>query len=93
MDEDGKPVAGARVHLYFNKQTAAGLYRYITDGKPTTTDAAGRFRIDVPFAAIAFNLSFSHKGKYLDASKAERSITVKSGETKELADLVVKEVE
>ncbi len=93
VDEEGTPVAGARVLLYFNNRSAAGLQQYLTNGKLAATDTAGRFQIDVPFAGVAFNLSFSHKGKFLNAAKSVLSITVKSGETKRLGDVVVKEAE
>jgi RNA polymerase sigma factor (sigma-70 family) len=90
VDEDGAPVAGARLRLYFNNQAAADMHLYLTDNTPATADDKGGFRIDVPFAGIEFNLSMSHKGKFLRAAVPMRGVTVKSGETKALGDVVVK---
>jgi RNA polymerase sigma factor (sigma-70 family) len=93
VDEEGAPVAGARVRVYFNNQAAAELQRHLTEGAPAITDTAGRFRMDVPFAGVKFDLSLTHKGKYLRGSPQAEGITVKSGETKGLGDIVVKEAE
>jgi hypothetical protein len=93
VDEDGAAVAGARVQLYFNNLAAAELHRHLTDDKPIATDAAGRFRIDVPFVGVEFDLPLTYKGKFLRPSRPLRGETVKAGETKALGDLVVKEEE
>jgi RNA polymerase sigma factor (sigma-70 family) len=91
MDAEGNPVAGAMVRLYFTDQAASDLHRHLTDGKPATTDSAGRFRCDVPFAGVGINLVVSHRGKFLNLDTPQRGLTVKAGETKALGDLTGKE--
>src|SRR5262249_51549780 len=55
VDQDSKPIAGVKVRLYYTDRAEANLYQRLKDGKEVTTDAAGSFRCDVPFA-FPFNL-------------------------------------
>src|SRR5438132_1059792 len=52
VDHDGKPIAGVRVRLYFEDRAAALLHHHLAGDQSATTDAAGRFRCDVPFAGV-----------------------------------------
>jgi hypothetical protein len=64
----------------------AQLYTRINRGKLAKTDAAGRFRIEVPFTGMELTLIVRHRRR-LPVS----GIMVKPGETKALEDIVVKE--
>jgi RNA polymerase sigma factor (sigma-70 family) len=90
LDADGEPIAGVTVQLRFNDFTAARLYLHLTEGRAVSTDAAGRYRCDVPFAGEGFNLQFSRGGKYLNPSRPQRGLSVESGQTKALGDIAVK---
>jgi hypothetical protein len=91
VDKDGAPLAGATLFLAYSDRTASTLYiQYVIRGKLATTDAAGKFRIDAPFAGIEFGLSVRHKDR---PSAGPRGITIKAGQTKALDDIVVKEEE
>jgi RNA polymerase sigma factor (sigma-70 family) len=91
VDAEGNPLAGAMIRIYFEDRAASDLHQHLTDRKPATTDSAGRFRYDVPFAGVGFNLTVSHKGKFVNLDTPRRGLTVKSGETKALGDLTGKE--
>jgi RNA polymerase sigma factor (sigma-70 family) len=93
VDEDGAPLAGARVRLYFHVQTASDLHRHLIGSAGVTTDAAGRFRCDVLFAGVEVGLMFDHKGKRLATTTPLRNLTVKPGETKSMGDVAVKGIE
>jgi hypothetical protein len=91
VDAEGKPLAGVQVRLYFKDHTAALLHRHLTGGKFATTDDAGKFRADVPFGGLAFDLSFAHKGKFLSTGKPRRGLTVSAGKTVALGDVAVRD--
>jgi RNA polymerase sigma factor (sigma-70 family) len=90
VDAEGNPIAGARLRMYFTDQVASDLYRHLSGDRTVTTDAAGRFRCDVPFAGIGFNLNFIHNGKYLNLEKSQQGLTITAGEVKSLGDIVAK---
>jgi hypothetical protein len=85
---DGKPVTGAQVRLYYEDRAAERLQGRLGDGK-VTTDVDGQFRHDVPFAGVGVDLTFSHKGKYLETRAPQRGLTVRAGETRALGDIAV----
>jgi RNA polymerase sigma factor (sigma-70 family) len=93
MGPDGKPVAGARVWLYFADRAAEILQQDLTVGTVTATDAGGRFRCDVPFAGQKFTLSFVAGGKFLTPDKRTRELTCTAGKTNDLGDITVKREE
>jgi RNA polymerase sigma factor (sigma-70 family) len=89
VDRDGKPVAGANVRLRYAGHATALLYHDLTNDKPVTTDAEGRFRLDAPFADRKFSVSFSRKGRYLDTGGDFRNSRIAVSETKDLGDVKV----
>jgi RNA polymerase sigma factor (sigma-70 family) len=92
VDKDGDPIPGAEVHLFYNDRPGTGqLYSRLNRGKAANTDAAGRFRMDVPFTGIEFRLWMQHR-KVQGIHQLPGGITVKAGETKALEDIVVKVV-
>jgi RNA polymerase sigma factor (sigma-70 family) len=93
VDGEGKPIRGALVRLNFTVQGAADLHYHLVKGQPVTTDAAGRFRWDVPFAGVPFVLSFAHKGRFLSTDRELRELTVEAGKTRALGDIRVKAAE
>jgi RNA polymerase sigma factor (sigma-70 family) len=101
---DGSPIAGVHIGLAFGfpgvkfssrptppPASPAKLYGHLMGDRVVTTGANGRFRCDVPFADVTFNLSFTHKGKRVAAEKAPRDVTVAPGKMKDLGDIVLKE--
>jgi RNA polymerase sigma factor (sigma-70 family) len=106
VGSDGQPIAGVHIGLAFGfpgvkfssrptppPSATAKLYAHLLGDRKVTTGADGRFRCDVPFAEVRFNLSFVHKGKRLAAEKAPREVTVAPGKTKDLGDVKLKEIE
>jgi hypothetical protein len=91
VNKDGVPVAGAAVRLWYKRQPAAPLNTLLIRGDPAKTDAAGRFRIDIPYPGIEFTLIARREtvsGRHLVSVG-----TVKAGQTKALDDIVLKEEE
>jgi RNA polymerase sigma factor (sigma-70 family) len=93
VDAEGKPIAGASFRLHFEDRVAGRLHRQLQGGKALTTDAAGRFRADVPFSGMKFILFFARKGKYLNTDRRLRELTCAAGATKDLGDVAVRERE
>lgn len=92
LDAEGKPVVGAKVtasaksdfvHMSLNKDL---------DEQPATTDAEGKFTLDVPSGDLRYLLSFSVKNKFQDTGFDPKANghTVKPGETTEVGDMKVK---
>jgi RNA polymerase sigma factor (sigma-70 family) len=89
VDKDGKPLVGAYVRLaYQGPQTTEQLYWRINRGKVATTDADGRFRMDIPFTGLEFELRLRHRS--VRSPYRVPGVAVKAGETKNMGDIAVK---
>ncbi len=94
LDADGKPVAGATVTAVV-KQSQHSKYmafQAMVQGRTATTDAAGRFKLDVIGGEPEYHLGFSLKNKFLDTGFNPRAKghAVKPGETTAVGDLKAK---
>jgi hypothetical protein len=96
VDKDGAPIAGATVRLIYPNGVSRNraenphnqLYMQLNRGKLPATDAAGRFRIEVPFTGTDFTLALTQRR--LPGPFRVPGLSVKAGETKALGDVVVK---
>jgi protocatechuate 3,4-dioxygenase beta subunit len=91
VDAVGKPRSGLDVGLLSTEKPYIGL-GHLPVGGNTKTDAAGRFRVDVPFADVTMAMRFLRKdGSVLETPRAVSELKLRPGETRDLGDIVVKE--
>jgi hypothetical protein len=95
LDEDGRPLAGVRIHLSFLHPT---FYQPVTwwvgpRGELVTTDRDGRFRAEGVTPGLKFRLSAESENKFLSLAGTPdgmRVLSVEAGQTKDLGDLTAK---
>ena len=97
VDADGKPFAGARVSIGYLDRSPEEIDRIgredlESEGKPTETDADGRFEKSFVVPGWKFQVYGTLKGKYLSPRerKREKATAVKPGETIDLGNIVLK---
>ncbi len=87
VDSDKKPIAEVEVSLVVLVDDANAHYLSAVYDIKATTDAEGKFRIDVPFGDVPFDLTFMRKGAYLQAEKARINRIVAPGKTIDVGKL------
>ncbi len=92
LDAEGKPVVGARVYASAKDDIRHVSLNKDLDEKPATTDAEGKFTLDVPSGDVRYLLSFSVKNKFQNTrfDPKAKGHTVKPGETTDVGDVKVK---
>jgi RNA polymerase sigma factor (sigma-70 family) len=88
LDEEGNPVAGAEVQLYYPQTTVNWLSGEVVGaGK---TDAAGKFRVEGVIPGLEFGVGFKKDRNFLDAGEGYRSLKAEPGKTNGLGDVRTK---
>jgi RNA polymerase sigma factor (sigma-70 family) len=91
VDPDGKPCPG--LHVY--RTATEGPYAFLGVVTPSfgdKTDAAGRFRLDIPFADLTMAIRFFRDGgPVVETSGPVPELKLHPGETRDLGDITVKE--
>jgi hypothetical protein len=96
LDEDGRPLAGVRIHLGFPHST---FFLPVTwwvppQGEEVKTDRDGRFRAEGLTPGMKFRMSAASDRKLFlplaGTPDGMRVLSVRAGETKDLGDLKVK---
>lgn len=88
VDDDGKPLAGIAIKLYFDRREVAEVYGGLNENRQAVTDMDGKFEFETLLPGYQFRFLFS-KGKKSfspDYEKAPRYSVGKHGETKDLGD-------
>jgi hypothetical protein len=88
LDEDGKPVSGAHVRVYYPDDTVRWLSEAVLGEVPV--DNEGRFRVEGLIPGLEFGVGFRKGPNFLDAGERTRKLTVESGRTKDLGDVSTK---
>jgi RNA polymerase sigma factor (sigma-70 family) len=87
-DADGKPVANAKVSVFYSDNVVNQLRSAnIFDRTTTTTDADGCFRAEGVMATQRFGVGFEVKGRMLQTLAKMRDMTIPPGESKDLGDI------
>jgi RNA polymerase sigma factor (sigma-70 family) len=95
LDEDGRPLAGVRIHLGF---LLPRFFQPVTwwvepQGEVVTTDRDGRFRAEGITPGLKFRLSAARDDKFLPLAGApdgQRVLSVGAGQTTDLGDVRTK---
>jgi RNA polymerase sigma factor (sigma-70 family) len=90
VDADGQARAGVRVSQSLTEGDLYSRYHGAIRDVNATTDAAGRFRLDVPFGNLAFRITLRWKGPYVPTADKVGELKVPPGETKEVGDIELK---
>ena len=93
LDADGKPVAGAVAHVYVKNQMRHMAFSAIARGVMVTTDAAGKFALELPSGPAEYVVFFKQKNKTLSTGARYDSpgTVVKPGATTDLGDVKVQQ--
>jgi RNA polymerase sigma factor (sigma-70 family) len=93
LDADGKPMAGVIVDLRYRQRDVATMHRCIHDSTTIVTDAGGAFTHECVIPGFEMELSFRRGKRRFErtAKPMEATIQVKSGETRELGAIQLKE--
>src|SRR5262249_41591432 len=103
VDEAGKPIASAAVHLHYSNRPAEEVDRVIRGDRRTSlptrieTNAAGEFALDGVIAGERFTVYGRKNDKFLTPlerkpdGRLEAKLSVKPGETVDAGRIVVKE--
>jgi RNA polymerase sigma factor (sigma-70 family) len=87
-DEEGRPVNGAKVMLYYRDRKVSAIASIRpTGGIALDTDRDGRFRIELVVPGQEFGISFQQKGRFLDTGNKYNKLTITPGEAKDLGDI------
>jgi RNA polymerase sigma factor (sigma-70 family) len=87
LGAEGRPLAGASVSLFMNREIDRELYRFaIPDGGQTVTDKDGRFSLDGALHGVWFNLHIRKGNEYYRCDKPIGARTVKPGGTVDLGE-------
>jgi hypothetical protein len=86
LDEDGKPLAGARVRIGYREESAFHLAHagIPVSEESVQTDAEGNFRVETVFPGMRFGLVFLKGGSFRDIGRAYERMTLAPSETKDL---------
>jgi RNA polymerase sigma factor (sigma-70 family) len=89
LDEDGKPMPGARVRLTYAEFSARSLQErgIPASANALKTDAGGSFRVEGVFPGMTVGLGFVRDGRFRDVGPAYRGLSLTPGQTKALGDL------
>jgi protocatechuate 3,4-dioxygenase beta subunit len=88
LDEEGKPLAGATVRASYSTYAARWLDGAVSRPPGADkTDAAGRFVIEGVQPGQEFNVAFQKSGHFRDIGPANRSLSLKPAETRDLGDI------
>jgi hypothetical protein len=89
LDDDGKPMPGVQVRLFYAIDSARGLFEsgIPASTKALKTDASGAFRVEGVFPGMSVGLGFVTDGRFRDVGEAYRRLSLKPGETRALGDL------
>lgn len=92
LDADGKPLAGASVSAHPRNHIRFMAFSSVLQDRKVTTDAAGRFVIDVPGGPAEYQLGFGWKNQYLDVGlRADsKGYAVKAGGTTDAGEFRAK---
>jgi protocatechuate 3,4-dioxygenase beta subunit len=85
FDEEGNPLADARVNVHYAENNLRWLF---DEGrKQVKTDRDGRFRVDGLYPDVPIGLNFTKKGRFRVLGERYDKIPIRPGETKNLGDL------
>jgi protocatechuate 3,4-dioxygenase beta subunit len=88
LDAEGKPVPGASVAVrYYDRAVHRSASSGVFGRDDHQADPDGRFRIEGLIPGERFDVGFQVKGRWLDAGKGPRELTIVPGETKDLGDI------
>jgi RNA polymerase sigma factor (sigma-70 family) len=91
VDGAGKPFPGVLLKQMARHASVDSNYHWVVRDVEATTDAAGRFRLDVPFGGgIAQLLVPSHDGKNLGSIRGLPNLDLAPGEVREVGDVTLK---
>ena len=92
LDADGKPIAGATAHVYVKNQIEYMAFSAIARGATATTDAGGKFGLELPGGPAEYVVYFKQKNKPLStgARADTRGTVVKPGAASDAGDAAVK---
>jgi hypothetical protein len=91
IDEDGKPLAGLAVSVFYTDRTAFALSETVQPRKDAPrADAEGRFTLDRLFPGQKVNVGFRTDRKFYQTKPELRDLTVTAGEKRDLGALVGK---
>jgi hypothetical protein len=88
LDEDGKPVAGAHVRIFYPEDSVRWLSEAVLGEVPA--DNEGRFRVEGLIPGLEFGVGYRKGPNFLDPGDRTRKLTVESGKTKDLGDVPTK---
>jgi hypothetical protein len=87
---DGKPLAGARVLLSYERPVVGKLHAATTAETEVAADATGAFRIDTVFPGAKFGFDFRHGDRrYAEAGKDGWRVIDRHGGTLDLGEIKV----
>jgi RNA polymerase sigma factor (sigma-70 family) len=91
VDGAGKPFPGVLLKQIARHPTTDSNYHWAGRDAEAMTDAAGRFRLDVPFGGAAAQLIVpSHDGKTLGLIRGLPNLNLAPGEIRDVGDIAVK---
>jgi RNA polymerase sigma factor (sigma-70 family) len=97
LDSDGKPIAGATAGIQVKVgNEVKDSYTYaafsaVVRSFGATTDADGKFDIDIPSGEVEYLVHFHRKNQYFATDpRKQRGLAVKPGETTDAGDIQVK---
>jgi RNA polymerase sigma factor (sigma-70 family) len=87
VDENGRPVAGARIQFYHRERTAQEIHSQAYKARPIETDGEGKFTVEV-VPEVKFSLFFNRGKKTYRPDKKEYD-AVAAGKSFELGDVKI----
>ena len=90
VGEDGKPVAGVAVTVYFSERTAEEINAQVHRAKLVETDTKGRFQIEGVIPGRNFSMAFRRGRQTFEPLVKLDHRAVQSGETLDLGDVQAK---
>ncbi|MBI1913623.1 MAG: sigma-70 family RNA polymerase sigma factor [Planctomycetes bacterium] len=89
LDEEGKPIVGARVWLFYAADSARGFFESgIPAGRDSVkTNANGAFRVEGVFPGLAFGLTFVSGGGFREIGAKYRNLSLTPAQTRDLGNI------
>jgi hypothetical protein len=93
LDAEGEPLAGIVIDVHYTDPEAGKVHEQSHEAKLIVTDARGAFTLDELIPKRQFELTFRRGRRYFqrEATAGEATIQVKSGQTRELGAIKLKE--